>query len=64
MKVIITCPRCDESGDPDSSIYDDAFTPETLEVGSRFIRESTEDPFYCTVCEMKGVYCEAETSEK
>lgn len=63
MRVIITCPRCDESGDPDSSIYDDAYTPEQLRIGERFIRETTNDPFFCVVCEAKGVYCEAETSE-
>ncbi len=63
MKVFVTCPRCDEASDPDSTLYDDAFDPLSLRVGNRFIRGAADDPFYCTICEAKGVYCEAEISE-
>ncbi len=63
MKVFVTCPRCDEAGDPESTLYDDAFDLLRLSVGKRFIRETADDPFYCIVCEAKGVYCEAEVSE-
>jgi hypothetical protein len=63
MKVFVTCPRCDEASDPDSTVYDDAFDPQTLNLAARFIRETADDPFCCIVCEAKGVYCEAEISE-
>ena len=62
--MIITCPRCEESGDPDSSLYESEPRIDALAVGTRFIRETIEDTFYCTVCEAKGIYCEAEIQEE
>ena len=62
--MFISCPRCAESGDADgSTLWDDDFSEGQLKVGDRFVRESSEDPFYCVVCERKGIYCEAEVQE-
>ena len=61
--MIITCPRCEESGDPDSSLFDDGFTEDSLTVGDRFVRDTPDDAFYCVICERKGIYCEAEIQD-
>jgi len=62
--MIITCPRCDEDGDPDSSLYEPAPAQGALKIGDRFIRETISDVFYCRICEAKGIYCEAEVQEE
>lgn len=62
--MFITCPRCAESGDSEgATLWDGDFSEEQLRVGERFVRETSEDPFYCVVCESRGIYCEAEVQD-